>query len=137
MAKKKEKAKNPPNRPRSKIDWLLVGRMAVAGCMCTWIAAKFGIRDKTLARRFMEDIEPFLPESYDTFGQYLTSKRSSGKADLKLAQWEEALQERDRTMLVWLGKNELGQTDKKEIIQDKTPVTFVLKRASEKKKDNE
>ncbi len=46
-----------------------------------------------------------------SFADYIRQKRGKGKASLRRMQWK-AAESGDRTMLVWLGKNWLDQTDK-------------------------
>ena len=44
------------------------------------------------------------------FCDYIEQKRGSGKASLRRRQWQ-AAEAGDKTMLIWLGKNWLGQSD--------------------------
>ena len=48
-----------------------------------------------------------------SFSDYYEQKSSNGKASLRRKQWEMALKG-DRVMLIWLGKQHLGQADKLE-----------------------
>lgn len=49
----------------------------------------------------------------------LENGRKEGKMSLRRLQWKSA-QAGDRTMLVWLGKQYLGQTDKQNVSQEVT-----------------
>lgn len=49
------------------------------------------------------------------YGQRMTKKRIEGRRELKKAQREKAIVQKDSTMLIWLGKNELEQTDKQNL----------------------
>ena len=41
-------------------------------------------------------------------------KRVEQRQQLREAQWQSAIDDKNPIMLIWLGKNELGQTDKIE-----------------------
>jgi hypothetical protein len=47
------------------------------------------------------------------FSQYAQEKRAEGDDHLRMAQYNLAMKG-DKTMLIWLGKNRLGQSDKTE-----------------------
>ena len=60
-----------------------------------------------------QTIEKFCKETYNKkFGEVFEQFRTSGKASLRRAQWNKAINKLDTSMLIWLGKNILGQTDK-------------------------
>lgn len=73
---------------------------ALAGCQNNTIATIMDIPIETLTRRF---------------GKILTKKRAERKYNIRQAQSDKALISKDTGMLCFLGKNELGQTDKQEI----------------------
>jgi len=52
----------------------------------------------------------------DHFRGYIRQKRAEGRTTLRRAQREKALIGKDTGMLCFLGKNELGQTDKQDIV---------------------
>jgi len=97
-------------RPKKKIDWKEVDKYLVAGATGTEVAAVLGIHPETLYGRCKE-------EHKIGFSDYLQQKREKGDSMLKLKQFEQAM-EGDRGMLVWLGKNRLNQSDKKEVKHD-------------------
>ena len=70
--------------------------LARIGCTHEEIAGVMAISADTLVRRFAERIK---------------AQRENGRSSLRHAQWQAALGG-NPTMLIWLGKNELGQTDK-------------------------
>lgn len=90
------------------IDWELVDRLLVSGCNGTDIAGHIGIHHDTLYGRCMSDKKT-------SFTAYSQQKRSSGNCLLRVAQFDQAVRKRDRGMLIWLGKNRLGQSDKAEV----------------------
>jgi hypothetical protein len=49
------------------------------------------------------------------YSRRMAQKRVEGKVALKRAQMSKAINDKDSTMLVWLGKNELEQTDKHDL----------------------
>ena len=97
-------------RPKKNIDWREVDKYLVAGATGTEVAAVLGIHAHTLYKRCEEDHKI-------SFSDYLQQKREKGDSMIKLKQFEQAM-EGDRGMLVWLGKNRLNQSDKKEIKHD-------------------
>jgi|32_taG_2_1085360.scaffolds.fasta_scaffold60507_2 hypothetical protein len=97
-------------RPKKNIDWKEVDKYLVAGATGTEVAAMLGIHPDTLYLRCKE-------EHNIGFSDYLQQKREKGDSMLKLKQFEQAM-EGDRGMLIWLGKNRLDQSDKKEIKHD-------------------
>ena len=48
------------------------------------------------------------------FVAFKQEKQAAGDAMLKAVQFESAVTDRDRTMMIWLGKQRLGQKDKLE-----------------------
>lgn len=69
------------------------------------ICAVLDVTDKTLAA--------WCRRTYGRrFSEVFTEKKAGGKASLRRNQWK--LAETNPTMAIFLGKNYLGQTDKKE-----------------------
>jgi len=95
-------------RPKADIDWKRVDELLEADCEGTEIAAVLGLVPNTLYRRCEEDHKI-------SFSKYLQEKKASGNSMLKEKQFEKALSG-DSGMLVWLGKNRLNQSDKKQQI---------------------
>lgn len=93
-----------------KIDWDQVGKYLEAHCSGTEIAGILGIHENTLYTRCLEDQKV-------EFGAFKLLKRSSGDGLLKIQQFKKAMNG-DKTMLVWLGKQRLGQKDKHELEGD-------------------
>lgn len=107
-------------RKKAEINWKTVDGLLKAGCTGTEVAAHLGIHPDTLYNH--------VEEIYKTnFSAYSQTKRESGDALLKAAQFKKAVNELDNTMLVWLGKQRLGQSDKKEVKLD-TEVTQTVYR---------
>ncbi len=94
-------------RPKATIDWNDVGEMLKAGCDATAIATTLGISTDTLYVRSKKD------NKLD-FSAYSQQKRAAGNDLLRRKQFEVAMSG-NVSMLIWLGKNRLGQSDKQEI----------------------
>jgi len=92
------------------INWDKVIMMLQAHCSGTEIAAKLGIHEKTLYSRCKKD------QKLD-FISFKAQKRESGKTILKMSQFESAVKDKNIAMQIWLGKQLLGQRDKKDIEQ--------------------
>ncbi len=91
-------------RPQKEINAEQVQKLAAIGCTDKEIADIVGCSHDTLTRRFKEDL---------AFG------RANGRTSLRRKQWEVALSG-NVTMLIWLGKQQLGQSDKQEIKSEST-----------------
>lgn len=85
-------------RPLADIDEEEVVRLASRGAKNAELAAYFGVDEETISRRF---------------AKILTKTRSIRRMHLRGVQTDKALGG-DTTMLIWLGKNDLDQTDKVE-----------------------
>lgn len=118
--KKKTKAPDKPKlgRPLTPIDWGKVDAMSAIHCTGPEIATVLGVSEDTLARATRR-------ERKMTFADYIRQKRGTGKASLRRLQWK-AAQTGDKTMLVWLGKNWLDQTDKMQQDSKITEETTVI-----------
>jgi len=90
-----------------KIDWKKVEGYLKAGCSGREIAAQLGVHENTLYMRCKE-------EKNVDFVAFKQEKQAAGDAMLKAVQFEEAVTNRDKTMMVWLGKQRLGQRDRFE-----------------------
>lgn len=103
-------------RPKAQIDWSKVGKLCQAGCSGVGIASQLGIDEATLRKRCEQDNKV-------SFSEFRQLNLQSGNDLLKAKQFELAMKG-DKTMLVWLGKQRLGQTDKAETRTDgETKVT--------------
>ena len=106
MATKKKKS---PGRPKKyNLDTKQVEQLAGFGCTDTEIASFFDISRTTLERNYE---------------QYMTKGRESGKIRLRQMQWASA-KKGNVAMLIWLGKQLLGQSDKQEITTTELPEGF-------------
>lgn len=85
-------------RPRKKIDPVLVEKLAMIMCTMAEIASVVGCSIDTLERRFAATI-----------------KEGQNRGKTSLRRWQYQAAEKGNTaMLIWLGKQHLGQSDKQE-----------------------
>lgn len=99
--------KNPPGRPRIPIDWSRVADLCAAGCFGGSIAHTLGITPETLYARCQMD-------NGEDFSAFRLRHLDRGNDVLRLKQFQLAQAGNER-LLIWLGKNRLGQKDKTEI----------------------
>ena len=87
-------------RPKKhNLDTEKVEQLAGFGCTNTEIASFFGCSENTIRR---------------SYGEYLTKGRDKGKIRLRQLQWR-AAERGNVSMMIWLGKQVLSQTDKQEV----------------------
>jgi hypothetical protein len=98
-------------RPPTPIDLDVVRRAAGIGCTVDEIAAVLGVPRRTLYDRMEQDLE---------IRRALDEGRDQGRATLRRLQWQQAYAG-NPTMLIWLGKQLLGQRDRHEVEQTGMP----------------
>lgn len=91
-------------RPKAEIDWSKVDKYLKAQCDGVGISAIFGIAPDTLYNACERDHKM-------TFSAYSQAKKAEGRELLRQKQMQIAI-EGDKTMLVWLGKQYLDQSEK-------------------------
>lgn len=92
-----------------KIDHDLVFKLASIHCSYEEIANVVGTSVPTLKKRFSNIIE---------------KGRAEGKKSLRRAQFEAAVEKKDVRMLIWLGKQLLGQTDNANDTEGQQPLPW-------------
>ena len=105
-------------RPPIEIDGKLVEKMASWGAKTQEIADHFGVSDDTISRRFAAEL-------------------IKGRSDVRMSlrQWQLSVAKKGNpTMLIWLGKQMLGQQDKTEIQLTKIPDEVFLEEAQRRLK---
>ena len=110
--KEPKKKKSNAGRKKFIIDWDKVDRSLICGSNGVQVSAMLGIHYNTLVNKCKE-------EKKCDFSEYLAQKRQEGNDKLFDLQYKLAMNG-DRGMLIWLGKNRLDQSDKKEIKQHNT-----------------
>lgn len=107
----KEEIKEEPvklGRPKIEINWEEFDKLCSLHCTLIEIADWFGCSEDTIENRVKE-------EKGMLFSDYFKKKSSGGKLSLRRKQFEVALKG-NTTMLIWMGKQCLGQVDKHENI---------------------
>ncbi len=105
----KKTAKKTPKklgRPKVEIDFVECDTLCLIHCMLIEIADYFDCSEDTIERRVKS-------EKGMLFADYFKKRQGAGKRSLRRLQWEKA-KEGNITMLIWLGKQYLGQKDKIE-----------------------
>ena len=112
-------------RPLTDIDWQQVDKMCEIHCTGEEQASILGVDYDTLNAACKRD-------KGIGFSDYFKQKSSGGKMSLRRRQYTSAM-DGNTTMLVWIGKNWLGQSDMPEPEpQDLPPI--VIERADEANK---
>ena len=104
-----ESEKRGRGRPRIELDLKTVEGLALIGCEEAEIVTVLGISERTMRSRKHEK----------RFAAAMERGRANGKKSLRRLQWE-AANKHDRTMLVWLGKQFLGQKDRQDVVHSGT-----------------
>jgi len=100
-------------RKKLKINWDKVDKALEAGANGVQCAAMLGVHPDTLYNKCKEVYKV-------DFSAYQQAKRERGNEKLLNAQYELAIKENDKTMLIWLGKQRLNQAEKREVKNDTT-----------------
>lgn len=88
-------------RPKIEINWEDVRKLSLLQCTQNEIASFLGVSVDTLLRR-------------KEFCELYKKGMEEGRMSLRRLQWKKA-QDGNTTMLIWLGKQYLGQSDKQEL----------------------
>lgn len=91
-------------RPRKEVSWDDIDKLCALQATEEEIAQFCEVSVSTLYRRCLE-------ERGMGFDEYFEQKRGTGKISLRRSQWQ-AAQKGNATMLIWLGKQYLGQRDR-------------------------
>ena len=94
-------------RVRIEIDYVSLDKLLAMQCTLEECAAFFDISEDTIERAVKRDKKM-------SFKEYRDIKKQAGSISLRRAQWKKATEKLDTTMLIFLGKQYLGQTDKTE-----------------------
>ena len=120
MAEEKDKG----GRPKIEITKLMLGQiMGISTMQCPdeEIAAYLKMSYSTFKRRKAE-----MPELV----QAIETGRDQGRQMLRAAQWSKAIGDKDHaphvSMLIWLGKQYLGQSDKADLYSGGKPFEFTI-----------
>ncbi len=103
-------AKNKGGRPKYEIDYKTLLGLCKLQCTGEECAAVLEVDYDTLNNRLKEDGE-------GGFSDFFKKHSAGGRASLRRRQFK-AADDGNVTMLIWLGKQYLGQTDRMEQKQD-------------------
>ena len=103
MGKRGPKTKGP----QSTKDWEEFEKLCEMQCTKNELASWWNVHPDTLVTRVEEEYGLKFSIVYD-------EKRSRGKISLRRSQWQKAVDQKSVPMLIWLGKQYLGQTDKQD-----------------------
>ena len=99
-------AKRPVGRPPIEIDWDEFEKLCQIHCTLSEVAGWFKCSEDTIENKVKEKFGR-------NFSDVLKEFSATGKASLRRQQYAQALQG-NTTMLIWLGKQHLGQVDSLE-----------------------
>jgi hypothetical protein len=118
----KQKPKHPGGAPQKFFDWELLESLAILDAQCNYVAERMLIKSGMNPYQITQtDIESMhkrinrrLHQRYGlSYVQYVDKKKEHWRLRLRQKQREVAL-EGNPTILIWLGKQDLGQIDKQE-----------------------
>lgn len=124
---KELKVKKNLGAPVKIINWEVVDAVLQYNAKLEDAAEIAKVSSETLANRIKE-------EHGCTFSEYRDRKMSKIKVSLARKQYDVAMSG-DRTLLIWLGKQWLGQSEKSEVKQVTTNIEEFIKKETEKLKD--
>jgi len=90
-------------RPEKPIPFEGVQKLASYHCTNVEIAEFYGVDEKTIRNRFSD---------------LITKNKAETRYKLRKAQIQEALEQRNWKMMIWLGKQMLGQKDNQDLTSD-------------------
>lgn len=109
--KAKNIVKKPLGRPKKKLDRKKINEYIDKQLSIRAIAEIVGVAPQTIINSFKTKLQKRKTDAIE--------KRVKKREELKAAQWEAAIEDKNPVMLIWMGKNELGQTDKIETTEVK------------------
>jgi hypothetical protein len=95
-------------RPQIEINWKLLNGLCSVLCTQEEISSILDVSVDTLDRACKRQYR-------QSFAEYYKKASANGKASLRRAQYKSAVDNENPTMLIWLGKQLLNQTDKQEL----------------------
>lgn len=101
------KERKKPGPKKKEVNFEQLKAMVRIQCTAEECCAVLGMDDNTLDRRLKE-------AGYAGFGEFYKKYQHEGLVSLRRAQWKAAVEDHNPTMLVWCGKQMLGQKDKVE-----------------------
>jgi len=109
-SKGSEQPRSLGGRPEIPVDLGKLEALVKIQCTAEECASVIGCSVDTIDRRLKD-------EGFEGFADYRKKHEAEGRASLRRMQWKKA-QDGDRVMLIWLGKQYLGQRDRHEVSGD-------------------
>lgn len=103
---KTQRNPNGAGRKSTIIDWGAVIDLLKIGSSAAEVCAVLGISDRTLRKQVLNDHNM-------EWAEFARCGKAKGRNMLRSKQFEVAM-DGDKTMLIWLGKQRLGQAEKQE-----------------------
>ena len=121
MAKRKEvqTAKNKGGAPNKAIDYAKLSKMCAIHCTGEECSSILDMDYDTLNRNLIAD-------GHGGFADYFKKHSATGKMSLRRKQFTKAVDEGSVPMLIWLGKQYLGQKDKEEVMHEEKDHNIVI-----------
>lgn len=104
MAKKEKKVAKMKTKTKLPIDWARVRYLLQAGCSGLQISSSIGVCSDTLYTRCVDEQDM-------TWRQFSEKHLQIGNSVLLETQFDSAIKSKDRGMMIWLGKQRLGQRE--------------------------
>lgn len=114
---------NRNGRPPKFFDWNILESLAIVEADCRYVAERILLAskevtiedlNKTMIDSMVKRINRKLRDRYDcSYVQYVDQKKESWRVKLRVLQRKTA-EKGNAVMQIWLGKQDLGQTDKQE-----------------------
>lgn len=118
------KPKNKGGRPKKVIDYKQLETLCKIQCTGEECASVLKMDYDTLNNALKRD-------GHGGFSDYYKKTSKSGKASLRRLQWKSA-ENGNTSMLIWLGKQYLGQVDRQETTTEVKPLPIVDYRESKR-----
>lgn len=119
--------KNKGGRPRTVINWDEFDKLCAIQCTQVEMASWFDCSVDTIENAVKR-------EKGIGFSEYYAQKSEKGKISLRRVQWTLAMKG-DKTMLIWLGKQHLGQNERTHIEISKVPDNVLIEEAERRLTD--
>ncbi len=113
--------KKKAGRIQYTIDWAFVDEHLEGGCTGSQVAAMLGMHPDTFYERTVKE------KGVSNFSAYLQQKKAKGDANIHMWQYRSA-KRGNIQMLIWLGKQRLGQKDKQPEEVAQTQVNIEINR---------
>ena len=110
-------SKDKGGRPLIEIDYTKLEKLCAIHCTGEECASILGVDYDTLNRHLKND-------GHGGFTEYFKKHSAAGKMSLRRKQYEKAVTEGNVPMLIWLGKQMLGQKDRSEVDNTSTDGTM-------------